>query len=267
MIAVLLALSLFGAACSDASTPQESAQGDATRPERKKNKSEKTGKGAADKKGSSPEAPASDSHDDGAGGSDHHAGDGSEGAPPPPAPGGAAAPSGRGLASQGPPSPVDPSLASRSSFVEDPIGDAKKEGALVPDYAELVRSGVQGLGEDFEMQLTFNGDVPQEMPDKNTIMVIGFGISAGGNDTYGFTAQGSQEGWKAYAGAKDGARRFPGQFLIEGDTITMRVPWKSIDGPREFKWQVNTTWFRSVASTTHYSFDQCPNGNAAKFPG
>ncbi len=89
-----------------------------------------------------------------------------------------------------------------------------------------------GVGDQFEMRFTFGGSVPDKMPDKNTIMVIGFGISAGGNDTYGFTAQGTQEGWKAYAGAKDGAKRFPGQFLIQGDTITMRVPWKFINGPR-----------------------------------
>jgi hypothetical protein len=122
------------------------------------------------------------------------------------------------------------------------------------------------VGEQFEMHFEFNGAVPKEMPDKNTVMVIGFAISAGGNETYGFTAQGNQEGWKAYAGSKDRARRFPGEFLIRGDTVIMRAPWKFINGPREFRWQQNATWFRSVANTTHYSFDQCPNDKPGQFP-
>lgn len=259
-IALLAALMLLAGACSSEAPSDDTASGDGSRLGQKDRAKKRDGKradggkaaGKTGKKGS--QAPLRPG-----GGSGPN-----RPASPPPAAGGRAAPS--GFASNGPPSPVDPSLARRSSFHDESTPDAKKEGALAPDYAEVLRCGVQGVGEHFEMHFKFNGAVPKEMPDKNTIMVLGFGISAGGNDTYGFTAQGNQEGWKAYAGAKDGAREFPGEFLIQGDTVIMRAPWKFINGPREFRWQVNATWFRSVANTTHYSFDQCPNENPGQFP-
>lgn len=259
LIALALSLALVAAACSGSSTPG-AAQGDGSRLGQKDKAPKGEGKGRDGKKaGGGSQAPGEEAVP----GTGKGSGGGSLPESPPEAEGGEAAPSGS-FASSGPPSPVDPSLANRSSFVEDGR-DAKKEG-IVPSYAELLEAGVQGVGDNFEMRFRFDGQVPQKTEDKNTIMVIGFGISAGGNETYGFTAQGNQEGWKAYAGAKDGARKFPGQFLIEGDTIVMRVPWKFINGPREFRWQANTTWFRSIANTTHYSFDMCPNEEAAEFP-
>lgn len=265
IVAVLAALTLLAGACSS-DAPPETATGDGSRlGQKEKDKKKDARRGPRGSKGSK----AGSGKGGGNGGSQGAPGDdgGStsrDGASPPPASGGEAAPD--GFASNGPPSPVDPSLARRSSFFDEPNPDAKREGALVPGYAEVVRCGIQGVGEQFEMRFEFNGDVPKEMPDKNTVMVIGFGISAGGNETYGFTAQGSQEGWKAYAGSKDKARRFPGEFLIQGDTVIMRAPWKFINGPREFRWQMNSTWFRSLANTTHYSFDQCPNDNPGQFP-
>ncbi|HJR44966.1 MAG TPA: hypothetical protein VJ927_05125 [Actinomycetota bacterium] len=258
LVALFAALSVLTAACAGSSTP-EAAQGDGSRLGQK----EKSRQGSKD-----PGKKAGGKRKGGGGnavpGAPKGSGAGSLPESPPEAEAGEAAPEGGSFASSGPPSPVDPSLANRSSFVEDGR-DAKKEG-IVPSYAELLEAGVQGVGEDFEMRFTFDGQVPDKTEDKNTIMVIGFGISAGGNETYGFTAQGNQDGWKAYAGAKDGARKFPGEFMIEGDTIVMRVPWKFINGPREFRWQSNTTWFRSIANTTHYSFDMCPNEEAQDFP-
>ena len=267
LMALLAALALLAGACSS-DTPADTATGDGSRLGQKDDKKKKDGDGGSGGGKGGNEGPGGGAQQ-GSGGPGGSGGGGGQTAPggaasPPPASGGQAAPS--GFASDGPPSPVDPSLARRSSFYEEASPDAKKEGALVPGYAEVVGCGVQGVGEQFEMHFEFNGAVPKEMPDKNTIMVIGFGISAGGNDTYGFTAQGNQEGWKAYAGAKDGARKFPGEFLIQGNKIIMRAPWSFINGPREFRWQINATWFRSVASTTHYSFDQCRNEEPGQFP-
>ena len=270
IVALLAALTLLTGACSS-DTPSDTATGDGSRLGQKedKKKDKKDGNGGSGGGKGNDKGPGGGGKQGGSSGPSGSGGGGGQAAPgngasPPPASGGQAAPS--GLASDGPPSPVDPSLARRSSFYEEPSPDAKREGALVPGYAEVVGCGVQGVGEQFEMHFEFNGAVPNEMPDKNTVMVIGFGISAGGNDTYGFTAQGTQEGWKAYAGAKDGARKFPGEFLIQGDKIIMRAPWSFINGPREFRWQLNATWFRSVASTTHYSFDQCRNDEPGQFP-
>ena len=262
LIALTLALSLVGA-CSGAEGP-ETAEGDRTRvPGDAKNKK---GDGKGKGKGKSGSARPKGGKGSGGGKNNGPASAMPEPgeSPPPASSGSSAAP--QSFASQGPPSPVDPSLARRSSTIDDPANDAEREGALVPSYAEMIGAVFQGQGEQFEIRLSFNGSVPEKMPDDKTIMVIGVGISAGGNDTYGFTAQGTPEGWKAYAGAKDGAKKFPGQFLIENGEIVMRVPWKFINGPREFRWQVNSTWFKSVANTSHYAFDMAPNKESAQFP-
>lgn len=256
--ALVLVVGLLGA-CSSAGP--ETAEGEKTRVPSEKKANKGQGKGGG--KGAGKSKPGK-----GGGGSDGQGGNSAlpePGESPPPASSGeAAAP--QSFASKGPPSPVDPSLADRSSTIEDPSNDAEKDGALVPSYAEMTGAVFQGQGERFEITMSFNGAVPEKMPDKETIMVIGVGISAGGNDTYGFTAQATPEGWKAYAGAKDGAKRFPGQFLIENGNIVMRVPWSFINGPREFRWQVNSTWFKSVANTSHYAFDMAPNEESAEFP-
>lgn len=260
LIALAVACSLV-AACSDAPPGPETAEGEKSRvgnedkgPKKKGGKrsgkkGKKAGKGpGGSKSGTAPGAAALEPGE----------------SPPAAKSGSAAAP--QGFASQGPPSPVDPSLARRSSTIDDPDGDSEKQGALVPSYSEMTHALFQGQGQRFEIRLTFNGSVPERMPDDKTVMVIGVGISAGGNDTYGFTAQATTEGWKAYAGAKDGARKFPGEFVIEDGEIVMRVPWKFINGPREFRWQVNSTWFKSVANTSHYAFDMAPNEESAQFP-
>lgn len=265
VLAAFAALMLVAAGCSGGDTPgPETEPGDGSRVAR--NEDKKKGKAGAKKdgrkKGDGKKKQRGGSAAPGENGAAAEIGaDGS----PAPAAGGAAAPSGGGFASDGPPSPVDPSLARRSSSVDDSPNDAQKEG-VVPDYGELVGAKVQGLGEHFEMRMNFGGTVPERTESKNTIMVIGFGISAGGNDTYGFTAQASPDGWKAYAGAKHKARKFPGRFFVEGESIVMQVPWKFINGPREFRWQANSTWFRTIANTTHYSFDMVPDKQAAQFP-
>ena len=262
--ALMLVLSLLGA-CSSPDGP-ETAEGDRTRvPGAEKKDDKGAGKGGG--KGAKQPKPGKGNGGDGGGGG----GQGGNNGMPEPGESPPAASSGtttapQSFASQGPPSPVDPSLANRMSTIEDPSNDSEKEGALVPSYSEMTRAVFQGQGEQFQITLSFNGAVPEKMPDDKTIMVIGVGISAGGNDTYGFTAQGTPEGWKAYAGAKDGAKKFPGQFLIENGEIVMRIPWKFINGPREFRWQVNSTWFKSVANTSHYAFDMAPNKESAQFP-
>lgn len=260
-IAAVTAVALVAAGCSGSPAP-ESAQGDGSRlggqdgddnASGKKKRGKRAGPKAGRGKGEGGNRPGAAKGEGPA--------PGGQNAPAPEA--SSAAP--QSFASNGPPSPVDPSLARESASVDDAANDAQKEG-VVPAYGEMVGAAIQGLGEQFEMRLQFGGDIPERTDSKNTTMVIGFGISAGGNDTYGFTAQASQEGWKAYAGAKHKARKFPGRFLVQGDTIVMRVPWRFIDGPREFRWQATSTWFRSIANTTHYAFDMVPNESSAQFP-
>lgn len=164
-------------------------------------------------------------------------------------------------------SEIDPSLARRSAVVEDAASDATKQG-LTPDFAEIIRATIQGIGEDFRMILRVNGTVPDSVPDDKTHWIIAFGITgAEENEGYSFGAQLTQEGWQAYAGgAEGGDGGFPGTLVTEGNEIIMTVPWTYIRGPREFEWYAASNWFRSLANQTHYSVDLAPNEDLAKFP-
>lgn len=163
-------------------------------------------------------------------------------------------------------SEVDPSLARATQNVDDGESDATKEG-LTPPHAELIGASVQGLGDNVRLILRFGGEVPQESPDDKTYMVVGWGISAGGDESYGFSAQAGKDGWKVYAGGKGKSTKFPGTFKVDGNAVIMEIPWEYIGGPREFEWQTNSSWFRQLANTTHYSFDLCPDEDPAQFPG
>ena len=187
------------------------------------------------------------------------------GVPGAPAQGGSrgtgAAPGGGGTTSV-----IDPSLARRSATVEDGASDATKQG-LTPDFAEIIRATIQGIGEDFRMIMRVNGTVPDNVPDDKTHWIIAFGITGTEeNEGYSFGAQLTQEGWQAYAGGAEGGEGFPGTFVTEGNEIIMTVPWDYIRGPRKFEWYAASNWFRSLANQTHYSVDLAPNKDLAKFP-
>jgi hypothetical protein len=164
---------------------------------------------------------------------------------------------------------IDPRLRTASSVIEEPQPDATK-GGVPESYPEVLRVAIEGLGDDFRITFTFAGDVPQEMPDDKTFMVVGLGLKDRADKrSYAFGAQGTKDGWKAYAGGKgeaNGGQAFPGTFFVEGNEILMTIPWSYMKGPYPFRWQASSSWFRSVASTSHYSFDPIPNKKMARFP-
>lgn len=179
-------------------------------------------------------------------------------------PGAAAAPKDAtvagGLKSLG---PGGPEFARRSAHVEEPNPDAEKGGSLTESYAEAIALDVQGLGENLRVTFTMNGEVPQRMVTPNTIMVVAFGLSGESeNGGYAFGAQGKDDGWTAYAGAKNKTQRFPGTFFVRGNEIEFTVPWSFVKGPRPFEWYASASWFRGTGeeNTTSYSFDVIPNG-------
>lgn len=161
-------------------------------------------------------------------------------------------------------------LATASARVAEPQPDAQKSG-LPPDYAEATEATIAGLGDQLRMTLTLNGEVPQQMPDDKTFMVINFNLQRNDDDGYAFGGQASNEGWRAYAGGNNKTQtksgsKFPGTFIIDGSQIVMTVPWSYLDGPQPFKWTATSSWVQSVAQTTHYSFDLLPNKNSARYP-
>lgn len=156
-----------------------------------------------------------------------------------------------------------PEYARRTARFEENKPDAEKDGPLVADYAEAMAIDVEGLGKDLRITFTMNDNVPQKMATDKEIMVIAFGLS-GPNKKHGgfaFGAQGRNNGWKAYAGAKKKPTRFPGTFLVRGNQIEMTVSWEFVKGPRPFEFYASSSWFRSTGdrNTTSFSFDVIPN--------
>ena len=148
----------------------------------------------------------------------------------------------------------------------EPQADAKTQG-ITPGYAELLAVRVEGLGEEVQITLTFDGQVPDKMPNDKTIMVVGFQMIRGEDEGYAFAGQATQEGWKPYAGGKNKRTDFPGSFEIDGDQIVMVIPWSYPRGAYPFKWVATSNWFQSLANTTHYKFDLVPNKDQANYPG
>lgn len=164
-----------------------------------------------------------------------------------------------------PRSGIDPSLADASSRVEEPGSDAKKSG-LPPSYAELLSAEIQGLGDNFRLTLTFDGDVPQRLPE-DTYMVVGLGVTGRKEDEgFAFGINGDHKSWRPYSGSKGKASEFPGTFDIDGNRVILVLPWSTVEGPRRFEWYANSSWFSQIAGQTRYSFDPIPNEEAARFP-
>ena len=164
-------------------------------------------------------------------------------------------------------SEINPAFARRTASQDDPKDDAQKEG-LTPSYAEIIKASIVGLGEDFRMTLTLDGQVPDRMPNDKTHMIVAFGITGTEeNEGFSFGAQCTERGWNAYAGGQDdGKGEFPGTFFARGNTVEMTVPWTYINGPRAFEWYAASNWFSQLANQTHYRVDLSPNGGLAKFP-
>lgn len=158
----------------------------------------------------------------------------------------------------------DPRTA--SVVVTEPDPDADKSG-VAPDFADIYSTRVEGAGANLKVTVVLRGNIPYKMPDESTYMVIGFGLTGGKGDQrgYAFGASADAKGWTAYGGSDKGGS-FDGRFSMSGDTAVFTMPWSAIGGPRPFEWYAQTSWFRSIAGTTHYSLDALPNDGPAKYP-
>ncbi|HEV2755438.1 MAG TPA: hypothetical protein VG318_06640 [Actinomycetota bacterium] len=156
-------------------------------------------------------------------------------------------------------------VTSASVVVTEPDADAEKTG-VPPEYPDILSARVEGSAKSFRVTITFRADLPDAMPDDKTYMVAGFGLTGSKNESgYAFGAQADADGWKPYGGDKEGGG-YPGQMSLQGDTIVFITPWSAIGGPRAFQWYAQSTWFKSLAGTTHYSLDNVPNEGPAKYP-
>lgn len=153
-----------------------------------------------------------------------------------------------------------------SVLITEPDPDADTEG-VAPEFADILSTRVEGAATSFRITMTFRGSLPQKMPDDKTYMVAGFGMTAqeGRSQGYAFGASADQKGWTAYGGGKEKGD-FPGEFSVSGDTIVFTIPWRAVGGSRPFDWYAQSSWFKSLAGTTHYSLDALPNDGPAKYP-
>jgi hypothetical protein len=161
-----------------------------------------------------------------------------------------------------------PTYPTGSARLEEPEPDAQRQG-VTPDYAEATSVSIEGLGKNFRITVAYAGNLPDKMPNENSYFIMGFAMQRGKNKSWAFGAQATQDGWKPYAGSKKEpgkSNKFPGKFAIEGNKIVMTIPWSYVDGAAAFEWFSNSTWFTSVASTTHYAYDPIPNEGPAKYP-
>ena len=255
IFAALLALTLFGAACSSEPSPAPSA-GEQTEEDKKRGSGKKD---QGNRKGSKAGGEGEDKKSPGKG-----QGDGNTGVPDADAaPDTGDSETGYDLGTLG---PGGPEFATKSAKFEEPQPDAKTEGPLVPGYAEATALDVQGMGENLRITFTFNGQVPEKMPTQQTYMIASFALSSEkkGEKGYAINAQATNRGWQVAMGAKSEAKRFPGTFFVRGNTIEFTLPWSEVGGPRPFEFYASASWFH-YAGTTSYSADPIPNEKAV-FP-
>ena len=161
----------------------------------------------------------------------------------------------------------DKQYPTASAEITEAQPDAKSQG-ITPPYAEMTQASIEGLGKSFRVTMTFDGDLPQQMPNDKTVMVVGYQMIRDDDEGYAFAAQASQDGWKPFAGGNDKKQKdFPGSFEVTGNQIVMEIPWSFVKGAYPFKWLATSNWFQSLANTTHYKFDLIPNKDQANYPG
>ncbi|MDQ3915974.1 MAG: hypothetical protein M3323_11735 [Actinomycetota bacterium] len=183
-----------------------------------------------------------------------------------PAPGESAAPESGAAKTETEVTSSGSAATSATVVVTEPDPDAEKSG-LPPDYADILSTRIEGSPKSFRVTITFRGTLPDKMPDDKTYMVAGFGLTGSKRQSgYAFGAQADVDGWTPYGGNKDGGGGYPGTLSVQGATLVFTTPWSAIGGPRSFEWYSQGTWFRSLAGTTHYSFDNVPNEGPARYP-
>ncbi|MBA2725425.1 MAG: hypothetical protein H0U53_05495 [Actinobacteria bacterium] len=136
-----------------------------------------------------------------------------------------------------------------------------------PAYAEIAAATVRGLGDDLELAVTVDGELPMRMPDEDTNTIIAVKMRTTDDSEFVLGAHASEQGWKPFAKWYGHKRPFPGRFEIRGGTLTMTIPWSFLDGPRRFRWFANASWIQSAGVIPTYSIDLAPSAEGHPFPG
>ena len=143
--------------------------------------------------------------------------------------------------------------------VKDEKGKATARGK-VPGYVQITEAEVRGAPLQLTFLVTLARRVPPAVGGAETVRVT-VGILAEDGTRYSLYAQGSQDGWAAYAvGGKEGP--FPGELEVDGRRVTFHMPRDYFDSVPSFRWLVNVAYSKANA----YGFDALPESGYARFP-
>lgn len=157
-------------------------------------------------------------------------------------------------------------LATVRSVLKDPDDDAQRQGD-VPAFTEILEASVTGRGSDVELTLVMSGEIPQQMPDDSTFMIISWNLAGGKLDrSAGFSAQATTEGWVVSSALANETIDYPGSVTVEGDQITLTFPWDFVNGPYKFDWSAASTWSAVAGEQQSVSADNVVGGRYPKKP-
>lgn len=143
--------------------------------------------------------------------------------------------------------------------VTDERGRATARGK-VPRYAQIHEVEVRGEPERLTFHVTLAGRIPRKIGAAETARLT-VGVLTDDGTRYSLYAQGSQDGWAAYAVGGE-AGPYPGGLEVRGRRITFRMPRDYFGAIPVFRWLTNIAYNKGDA----YGFDVLPEEGYARFP-
>ena len=143
--------------------------------------------------------------------------------------------------------------------VTDERGRATARGE-VPRYAQSHEVEVRGDPARLTFHVTLAGRIPPKIGAAETARLT-VGVLTDDGTRYSLYAQGSQDGWAAYAVGGE-AGPYPGDLEVRGRRITFRMPRDYFGAIPVFRWLTNIAYNKGDA----YGFDVLPEEGYARFP-
>jgi hypothetical protein len=143
--------------------------------------------------------------------------------------------------------------------VTDERGKATARGEA-PRYAQIHEVEVRGDAARLVFHVTLGGRIPPKIGASETARLT-VGLLTDDGTRYSLYAQGSQDGWAAYAVGGE-AGPYPGDLEVRGRTITFRMPRDYFGAIPAFRWLTNVAYNKGDA----YGFDVLPEEGYARFP-
>lgn len=130
----------------------------------------------------------------------------------------------------------------RTCRVDDEVADVA--GGRTPRYADLRRASIDVGGSMVVFRLDVAGDLPATLPEGENL-IIGIGLQEGENaPATAVIAQAMARGWKSVLRVGNRQVELSKEFYIDERTLTWRIEWERLSGPRDLEWGASLRWFR-----------------------